>query len=109
MEVKAVLELGKTSKGSSIFTSYQKRLGSIQEKLAEKKGTDVNSFEIRELIGQYDFVAKQLYQMKDVQGLMLEIAKGYRENAQLQSGVDSVYGDGSAAYIGEAIEAFYKQ
>lgn len=103
----AVLEATKNSKGSEIFTSYQKRLGNIQKKLADKKGTDVNSFEIRELVGEYDFVAKQLYQMKDVQKLMLDLAKGYRENAELQEGVDSVYGSGSAAYIGEAIETFY--
>ena len=105
----AVLEAARNSKGSEIFTSYQKRMGDIQKKLAEKKGTDVSSFEIRELVGEYDFVAKQLYQMKDVRKLMLELAKGYRENAELQEGVDFVYGRGSALYIGEAIEAFYKK
>lgn len=105
----AVLEAGKTSRGSEIFTSYQKRLGDIQKKLADKRGTDVNSFEVRELVGEYDFVAKQLYQMKDVQRLMLELADGYRENKELQEGLDSMYGEGSAAYISEAISAFYKR
>lgn len=105
----AVLEAGKTSRGSEIFTSYQKRLGDIQKKLADKRGTDVNSFEVRELVGEYDFVAKQLYQMKDVQRLMLELADGYRENKELQEGLDSIYGEGSAAYISEAISAFYKR
>jgi hypothetical protein len=90
-----------------VFTAYQKRIGSIQQKLADMKGTDVNSFEVRQLIGEYDFVAKQLYQVEDARPLLMDIAKGYQENEELAQGVDSVYGDGSAKYIGEAIEAFY--
>lgn len=104
----AVLEAAKNAGGSQVFASYQKRMETIQKKLAQKRGTDVNSFEVRELIGEYDFVAKQLYQMKDVQKLMLELAKEYRENEQIQSGMDSVYGPGAAVYIGEALEAFYR-
>ncbi len=103
----AALEAGKNPRGAEIFASYQKRMEDIQKKLADKRGTDVNSFEVRELVGEYDFVAKQLYQMKDVKELMLEMAKGCREDAKLRSGVDSVYGTGAAAYFGEAIEAFY--
>lgn len=105
----AVLDSVRESKGSDVFTSYQKRMGTIQKRLAEKQGADVNSFEIRELIGEYDFVSKQLYQVKDVKPLMLELAKEYKENAEIQAGLDSVYGNGSAAYIGEAIEAFYSR
>ena len=103
----AALEASANALSSEIMTSYQKRIGTIQKKLADRKGTDVNSFEIRELIGEYDFVAKQLYQMKDVRELMLQIAYGYRTNPEVQAGVDSVYGEGAAAYIGEAITAFY--
>lgn len=105
----AVLEAVKNPKSSEVFTSYQKRMESILERLAQKKGMDVNSFEIRELVGEYDFVSKQLYQMENVQILMLELAKEYRENTLIQSELDSIYGDGSAAYIGEAIEAFYSR
>ena len=64
-------------------------------------------FEVRQLIGEYDFVAKQLYQVEDPQTLLMDIAKEYQENEDLMKGVDSVYGDGSAQYIGKAIEAFY--
>ena len=92
---------------SEVFAAYQKRISGIQEKLAESKGTDVNSFEIRKLIGEYDFVAKQLYQVEDAQPLLMDIAKGYQENEELMKGVDSVLGDGASRYIGEAIEAFY--
>ena len=92
---------------SEVFTAYQTRIGSIQKKLADIKGTDVNSFEVRQLIGEYDFVAKQLYQVEDAKPLLMDIAKGYQENEELAQGVDSVYGNGSAKYIGEAIAAFY--
>ena len=61
------------------------------------------------MIGEYDFVAKQLYQINDPKALLLDIAKGYQENEELSKGIDSVYGDGAAKYIGEAIEAFYKR
>lgn len=97
----------KSAPKSEVFTSYQKRMGDIQRRIADKKGTDVNSFEIRQLVGEYDFVSKQLYQIKDPKALLLDIAKGYQENEELAKGIDSVYGDGSAKYIGEAIEAFY--
>jgi len=61
----------------------------------------------KECIGEYDFVAKQLYQVKDAQSLLMDIARGYQEDKELMKGVDSVYGSGSAKYIGEAIESFY--
>lgn len=105
----SALEATKTSLGSEVMTAYQKRIGNIQKKLASKIGMDVNSFEVRELIGEYDFVAKQLYQMDDVTKLMLEIAKVYRSDSEAKAGFDSVYGTGFASYMGEAIEAFYNR
>ena len=105
----AVLEASKNLNGSEIMTSYQKQMGNIQKKIAGRIGTDVNSFEVRQLIGEYDFVAKQLYQMSDVKEMMLEIAKEYKSNKEVQKGIDSVYGVGATAYIGEAIEAFYNK
>ena len=92
---------------SEVFSAYQKRIGDIQQRLVDMKGTDVNSFEVRQLIGEYDFVAKQLYQVSDAKPLLLDIARGYQENDELIRGVDSVMGDGASKYIGEAIEAFY--
>lgn len=103
----SALEATKNAQGSEVMTAYQRRIGNIQKKLASKIGMDVNSFDVRELIGEYDFVAKQLYQMDDVTKLMLEIAKGYKSNSEAQAGIDAVYGTGFAAYMGEAIEAFY--
>ena len=103
----AVKESVKNQPKSEVFSAYQKRMDDIQKRIADKKGTDVNTFEIRQLIGEYDFVAKQLYQVKDARPLLLDLSKGYRENEALAKGVDSVYGEGAADYIGKAIEAFY--
>ena len=103
----AVKESLKDTPKSEVFTAYQKRIGEIQKKLADKKGSDVNSFEIRQLIGEYDFVAKQLYQVDDARPLLMDIAKGYQEDDKLAEAIDSVYGHGAAKYIGEAIQAFY--
>ena len=105
----AVKESLKNPPKSEVFTAYQNRIESIQKRLADMKGADVNSFEVRQLIGEYDFVAKQLYQVKDAKPLLMDIAKGYQENKELAQGVDSVYGSGSAKFIGEAIEAFYAE
>ncbi len=103
----SVKETVKNQPKSEVFAAYQKRMDDIQKRTAAKQGTDVNTFEVRQLIGEYDFVAKQLYQVEDAKALMLDLAKGYQEDEALAKGVDSVYGEGSANYIGKAIEAFY--
>ncbi len=105
----AVLEASQNPAGSEVFTSYQKRMGAIQEKLAGMIGTDVGSYEVRALIGEYEFISKHLYQMSDVKPLLLEMAKEYQNNKEVQSGIDSVYGAGATAYLGKALEAYYKR
>ena len=102
-----VKESIKNQPNSEVFAAYQKRIDDIHKRIAEKKGTDVTAFEIRQLIGEYDFVAKQLYQVKDAEPLLMDIAKEYQENEELIAALDSEYGSGSAKYIGEAIESFY--
>jgi len=103
----AVKESMKNPPGSEVFKAYQKRIDSICRKLFDLRETDVNSFEVRQLIGEYDFVAKQLYQVEDAKPLLMDIAREYRENDELAQGVDYVYGSGAAKYIGGAIEAFH--
>ena len=103
----ALIESFKNPPKSEVYTAYQKRIVDIQKKLSKLQGTDVNSFEVRQLIGEYDFVIKQLYQLNDAQTIMMEIAKCYQNNEEMIKDIDSVMGAGSAKYIGEAIEAFY--
>ena len=103
------LEAAKNPGNTEIFQAYQKRLGEILKKLAEKKGQDVNSFEVKELVGEYDFVTKQMYQLPDVTSMMLEMAVAYLTNEEIQAAQDSIYGEGATEFIGQAMEAFYQK
>lgn len=72
----------------------------VLKKLAARKGEDVTSFAVKEVVGEYDFVAKQLYQMKDVSAMMLEAAEEYQNNRKIQETLDKMYGEGAAIFIG---------
>lgn len=101
------LEASKNPGNPEIFPAYQKRLGAIIKKLAGMKGKDVNSFEVRELVGEYDFVVKQMFQLPDAGDMVLEIADAYRTNPEIQAAQDTIYGKGTTEFIGRAMEAFY--
>lgn len=103
----ALKESFKNPPKSEVYTAYQKRIVDIQKRLSKLQGADVGSFEVRQLVGEYDFVIKQLYQLNDARTVMLEVAKCYQSNEEMIKDIDSVMGDGSAKHIGEAIESFY--
>lgn len=94
--------------GMEVMEAYRNRIDGIYKKLAEKIGTDVSSFEVKSLIGELDFVSKQLYQMDDVKELMLEIADSYEKNEDMRKSMDAPYGNGTAAFLGKAVREFYK-
>ena len=102
------LEASKNPGSPEEFSELQKRLEAILKKLAEMKGADVNSFEVRELVGEYDSVTKQLFRLPDATEMALEMAAAYRTDAEIRTAQDRVYGEGTTAFIGQAIEAFYK-
>jgi DNA-binding transcriptional MerR regulator len=89
-----------------VAESYKKREESIRQKLIEKRGCDLNSFEVKKIIGEYGFVMKQVCQMKEEKGLMLAVAQSYR-NRQCQQAIDQEYGEGAAEFFAQAIETFY--
>lgn len=105
----AALEASMNPQNADIQLSYQNRVDEILKKLANNKGKDVNSFEIRSLIGEYDFVTKQMFQLPDAKAMVLEIAKAYQENKELQAVQDSIYGEGTTEYMCKAMEAFYNR
>lgn len=72
------MEAQKNPADAGLMTAYQKRIAAVMQKLADKMGTDVNAMEVREIVDEYDFVAKQLYQMDDVAVLMQDLAASYR-------------------------------
>ena len=91
-----------------ILEAYQKRLDAATEKLVSRMGADVDSFEVKEGVGEIDFVSKQLYQMKDVSAFMLDMADMYLKNETLQKSTDQKYGEGASVFIGRALRTFYK-
>ena len=91
-----------------VAESYKKREDAIRQKLLAKRGCDLTSFEVKEIIGEYGFVMKQVCQMKEEKGLMLSVAQSYR-NEQCRRTIDQQYGDGAAEFFAQAIEAFYKK
>lgn len=94
---------------TELYSAYQNRNRAVMRKLSEKQGEDVHSFAVKEIIGEYDFVSKQLYQMKDVTALMLEMAQEYRGNEKLQEAQDAEFGAGFTVYFADALEAFYRR
>src|SRR5699024_8485060 len=69
-----VIEASKNPGNTEIVPVYQKRLGEIIQELAGKKGRDVNSLEVRELIGEYESLTKQMFQLPDAASMVMEIA-----------------------------------
>ncbi|MCB6202466.1 MerR family transcriptional regulator [Extibacter muris] len=106
---KDAADAAKNSAGPEIMDAYQNRIDDIFRRLAAKTGTDVSSFEVKQLIGEYDFVAKQLYQMKDVERLLLDMAGEYRKRGPLKESMEARYGAGAPEYIADAVQAFYAE
>ena len=105
----SALKAAENPDNPQIIPAYQKRMDEVLKKLAARKGEDVTSFAVKEVVGEYDFVAKQLYQMKDVSAMMLEAAEEYQNNRKIQETLDKMYGEGAAIFIGRAVEAFYEK
>ncbi len=103
----SVLSAGTNPANSQIVDAWSRRSDAVFRKLAAVKGADVQSFEVKEIVGELDFVFKQLYQMKDVSKMMLEMAGLYKNDADFQKKNDDIYGDGATKFMGEALEAFY--
>lgn len=105
----AALKASKNPGNADIQIAYQNRIGNIMEKIADNKGKDVNFFEIKGLIGEYEFVTKQMFQMEDVTKMVLALANAYQTNKEIQAAQDSIYGEGATAYLGTVMEAFYRK
>lgn len=73
----------------------------------EKREYPLDSFEIKQLIGEYGFVMKQLSQVKHEAGIMLSVASNYRDD-QAKQMIDQKYGEGTAEFFACTIKEFYK-
>lgn len=88
--------------------SYKRRIDKVLDNLSKKQTQDINSFEIRELIGEYGFVLKQLLQMKDEKNMILAQAETYLD-VRVAAVTDERYGDGFSDFLNRAIIAFYER
>ncbi len=89
-----------------VAESYNNRIEAILQKMMSKRKYPVDSFEVKEIVGEYGFVMKQFSQVKEERELMLANARFYR-NESSKSKMDEKYGEGAAEFLAEAIEAFY--
>lgn len=100
------LSVAQNPVSKEVADSYNRRLEAILHKLIAKRGCPVDSFEVKELVGEYGFAMKQFSQIKNEQGMMLSLAHSYR-NERIRQKLDETYGEGAAEFFAQAIEAFY--
>ena len=89
-----------------VAESYNKRIEAILQKLIAKRDCAPESFEVKEIVGEYGFVMKQFSQIKEEKGFMLAQAQYYR-NENIRSMTDEKYGQGASDFFARAIESFY--
>lgn len=58
-----------------IAKSYKIREEIILKKLIAKKNCNINSFEVKEIVGEYAFIMKQVCQIKQEKGVMMALAQ----------------------------------
>lgn len=92
---------------TEVAENYKKRIEAILQKLIAKKGCDVDSFEVKEVVREFGFAMKQLTQVKNEEGIMLAHVQYYR-NEKIKPMIDEQYGKGASEFFAQAIEAFYK-
>ena len=101
------LSVARTPVSKEVAESYNKRIEAILQKLIAKQNCDIDSFEVKELVGEYGFVMKQLAQIKEEKGFMMAQAQYYR-NEQIKPMIDEKYGEGASDFFAQAIENNYK-
>ena len=101
------LSVARTPVSKEVAESYNKRIEAILQKLISKQNCDIDSFEVKELVGEYGFVMKQLAQIKEEKGFMMAQTQYYR-NEQIKPMIDEKYGEGASDFFAQAIENYYK-
>lgn len=89
-----------------VAQACMKRVDAVLQKLIAHRDEPVDTFAVKEIVGEYGYLLKQLYQIKREDGLMLQVAASY-EDERIRAGTDEKYGEGAAAFFKHAIESFY--
>lgn len=87
-------------------TEWYGHVETIFQKLAEKRNCPPDSFEVKQLIGEYGFVMKQITHVQDETGLMRYLA-WFQSAEPTKSKMDNQYGVGTAEFMKRAMEAVY--
>ena len=101
------LSVARTPVSKEVAESYNKRIEAILQKLIAKQNCDIDSFEVKELVGEYGFVMKQLAQIKEEKGFMMAQTQYYR-NEQIKPMIDEKYGEEASDFFAQAIENYYR-
>ena len=104
-----VMEIVQNPNQSAIVKAYSNRMTEIYQKYADCKEKNPGSFSVKELVGEYEFVAKQLYQVEQIKPILLATAKLYQKNEKVRAVIDKKTKKGTALFIAEAIEYFYNE
>jgi len=100
------LQVANNPISKEVAESYNKRKEAVLQKLIAKRNCAVDSFEVKEIVGEYGFVMKQFSQIKEEKGFMLAQAQYYR-NEKIKPMIDEKYGKGASEFFANAIEVFY--
>ncbi|WP_313131610.1 MerR family transcriptional regulator [Anaerocolumna sp.] len=94
---------------SQTIKSYEKRFDIAMKKLAEMIGKEVTLFEVKEVIGEFGFIFKQLYQLQYEGPFMLDMAASYKEDEKMKKKLDEKYGAGVTDFFVNALNEFYNK
>lgn len=106
----SMLQATKYPLGEEIVQAYQNRIDIIMKKLVRcrEQGLSPDAFEVREAIGEYGFIMKQMTGIKNEKEIMTGIARDYRSRGEMTKATDEKYGEGVTEFFTNAVERFYK-
>lgn len=93
---------------SQIARAYGNRMEAVMQKLRAHQGQDVHSFAVKEIIGEYEFVIKQFFRIKEGRELLLRMAESDLHNPEARARSEEHYGKGFPEFRAAAIRAFYR-
>lgn len=94
--------------GEDISRAMGKRIDAALERLAQRRGEDVGSFAVREVVGELDYLYRMLFRIRDARDLMLAMARDFLADTGAAR-MDERFGCGTAAFFSKAFRAFYRE
>ncbi len=88
------------------ITDYQKENQDIYQQLAGIAGKGEKDAE-KNLISRLAECYKGMFHLDNARAILIDLAKEYQNNNKLKEANDSIYGEGSTAYIAGAIMRYY--